>query len=132
MSFPALCSREGAVGHVADQDVLERELGVALELAGRNASNEVPRLKGIQHPVDVIDVADLPQHLFPERLADDRGIEEAAANRLRKRVDARGDRRPDSSRQFSLAQALGKGTGQFFQEQRVPLGDLHDALDGRG
>jgi hypothetical protein len=44
--------REDAVGHVPDEDVLERELGVARDLAGGLPADEVPRFQGVEagHP----------------------------------------------------------------------------------
>ena len=131
MPFPPLRSRQRPVPNVANQDVLEGELDVALELAGGNAPDEVPRLERLEQGVDLIELADHPHHLPPERLADHRGIEEAPTDRWRKRIDAGGDRCSDRGGQLRVIDTLGERGRQLLEEQGVSLGQAHDALDGR-
>src|SRR6266516_353045 len=100
-------------------------------LAG-TLSDEIPGLERLEDRVHVLESADHPQHLSPERLADHRGIQEAAANLWRKGIDPGGDGRSDRGGQFGIAQALGKRARQLFEEQRIPFRYLHDAFDGRG
>src|SRR5439155_7268126 len=80
MLFPSLRSRKGAVGHVSNEDVLEGEFHVALELAGRNAPDEVSGLERLEDRIDIVELANHPQHLPPERLADHRGVQQATTN----------------------------------------------------
>src|SRR5436189_2676557 len=131
MPLTPLCSWQGAVGHISDQDVLEGVLDVALELAGGNPPYEVPRLERLEQGVDLIELADHPHHLPPERLADHRGIEEAPTDRWRKRIDAGGDRCSDRGGQLRVIDTLGERGRQLLEEQGVSLGQAHDALDGR-
>jgi len=132
MPIPPFRSRQRAVGHVSNEDVLEGELEVALELAGSNAPDKVPLLERLEYRVDVVEFANNPQHLLPERLADHRRVQEAATNLGWERIDPGGDRGSDRRGQLRLAQALGERTCQLLEEQGVSLGHLHDALDGRG
>src|SRR5579884_3641833 len=123
----------GCVCDVADEDVPERELRVAGELARGIAADEVARLQLRQRAVDVADLAGRLQHVAPERAADDRCAEERFARLGRQRVDARRDRLADRDRQPAARLDLGQGGRELLEEQRVAAGGLDDRrqLGGR-
>ena len=79
----AIGARERRVGHLTDQDVLERELRLAPHLAGRFASDQISRLEGIQRLVHSLEVPEPMKHSGPEVLADDRRGQDRGA-RLRR------------------------------------------------
>ena len=132
MEVPPRAARQRGVGDVPDQHVLERELDVALDLALRAPEDQAPFLEPVERLVDRRQLADPLQHAAPEGRTDHGGVEQGRARRRRQRVDPRGDRRSHGRRQL-LARDLVRHRGdQLLQEEGVPFGDRHHALDGGG
>ena len=113
-------------------DVLERVLGVALDLALRPTMHEPPILERFERFVDVLDLADPLHHVAPERRPDHRRIQERRPRGGRQRVDARGDRGPDGRGELVGVGIVLESRNQFLDEQRVPAGGGDDAFDGVG
>ena len=130
--LPSGGPRQRPVGDLTDQDVLERELTVALHPAHRLTADQVAGLERVQHRVGLLLVTDRRERPPPERLADHRRIEQDRALLGGKDVDARGDRLAHRARELRDAvRSLGHRCRQLLDEQRVPLCHLDQLADGR-
>ncbi len=131
MALLAIRAWEGRVRDLADQDVLEGVLRLALDLTRRFPPDQVPRFEGDERIVHARQVAERVQHARPEVLAHDGSREERGARIGGKRIDARGDRSSHRRRQLVGGTSIEQRGGELLDEQGVPLGDLDETLDRR-
>src|SRR5258707_6148275 len=98
----SVCPRQEVVGDVADEDVSEGPLLLALDDRRRLSPDEIAELELYEDALDVrARRADGAQRAVPEDLADDRRVEEQRTLALRQGIEARGDDPADARRQDS-------------------------------
>src|SRR5207247_3625747 len=97
VGLASLGPRQGGVGDIADQHVLEPELLLPPESRDRLAPDEVSSLQRIeQHGQPVLELAETRQRAAPEDLADHRGVEQQRPCRAAKGGEASGDASADA------------------------------------
>src|SRR3989442_15422634 len=83
VAAPAEGARDGRVGNLSDEDVLELVLHVTADTAGGDAPNEVPHLERGKGIVEVAMATKIDQHATPKRAADHGGVQDDRASRAR-------------------------------------------------
>src|SRR5205807_10465858 len=87
VELSAASARQGGVGHLSDQRVLEGELLLSLDPRRGLVSDQVARLERVERILqDDIVLAHPLERTTPEHLSDDRGIEQDVSLLRRKRV----------------------------------------------
>ncbi len=83
VALPAEGARDGRVGNLSDEDVLELVLHVTADTARRNTPNEVPHLERGKGIVEVAMATKIDQHAAPKRAADHGSVQDDRASRAR-------------------------------------------------
>ena len=122
-------TRERGVRRLTDQRVLEGVLDVAGDRALGSPEHQPARLERVERVLDIRDRADRLHHAAPERVPDDRRVQDRIARLRRQRVDPGRDR--GANRRWQL---LGRGIvrhrrRELLDEQRVAAGRRHHPLD---
>ena len=95
-------ARNGGVGDVVDEDVLEEVFDLASHPGRRHAADQVSRFQDAKVVVDVAGRAHGHEHSAPECSPDDGGVEQQVAGRARQCVEPGSDGRQDRRREMRL------------------------------
>src|SRR5512132_3812366 len=123
-------SRDLPIGHVPDECVRKRVLGVALDRRAPLAADELPPSESVERLLELVGraAADRRQRSGPEHLAHNRCILEQRLLVFRERVEPRGNQPVDGLGQRQLAVcALSRDPREFLSVERVAAGALEQS-----